>query len=310
MYQLSIDVGGTTSKCALFKNGNIAKKFIIKTDVKAVFENIYNTLLINLKAFDISYDEIEWISFSICGPVNMKTNVLEWAGNLNLTNYDLNKELKTIFNKKFFVMNDAKAAAYGEYVLGQKKEPKSVAVITIGTGIGTALILDSELWFGTNAFIGSEGGHGGHMSRKVCTCGVTGCTEAQSSATGIERELNTREIKTYISSVLNYEKDKFTIKDVASLVKSGDAVITEVFTKALTPLGNTIGLLMYWLDLNKIIIGGGVSELGDSLINIIESIVKNSVSEFIYSNTVIETAVLKNDAGVWGAYWWATEHDK
>ncbi|KAF5279608.1 hypothetical protein FQR65_LT15356 [Abscondita terminalis] len=129
---------------------------------------------------------------------------------------------------------------------------------TIGTGIGGGAIFNNELVFGDNSGLPSEPGHGGGFQNEIqCSCGLIGCIEPVSSATGIERRLN---------QFAKKSKGKLDIKD---LFVEGNEEVREVFVQSLEPLAKSISVLVHFLDIAVIVIGGSPSNLGQPLIDIL-----------------------------------------
>ena len=284
---LSIDLGGTSSKIALFDKNKIIKKWNIKTNLNDIWWNIKNNLT-NLKD-----EEYEIVSLSIPGFIDHEKGIIKLSGNLNLKNYSIQENVKKIFNnKKIFSINDANAAALGEFWKGAAKKDHSTILYTLGTGIGGGIIINNELVYGSNGYAG-ELGHGGNFQNKwSCTCGLNNCIEPVSSATGITRSLKENGFK-------------ISVKEAGELLKKGNKKIINIFKESLKPLALHITIMQTAFNPNSIIIGGGPSNIGEPLRKIIEQLVKENQLNFISSTTKIKIAETKNDAGVYGAAYWA-----
>ncbi|ASZ09106.1 ROK family protein [Mesoplasma chauliocola] len=309
----NIDLGGNSAKCALIENFEIKSKFFIETPKFEIIENLKKMIDIYFKENSFNWSDIEAISFSIPGAYDKKTESIVFAGNLNWWNYPLLKEAKRIFNfENIFILNDANAATYGEWKKGQNSKPNSMMLFTLGTGVGHGLILDKKLWEGSGKGFASEGGHGGCFAEEelLCSCGVYGCLEAKSSATGIERELNKTDNKKYIESKLGKEFKEIKIIDIVDLFNDEDTVIINIFKECLLPMAKAIGYLQTVLEVEKILIGGGPSNLGNKITEIILDNLKKYTLKSFYENMTIEIANLGNDAGIWGAHYWAVENSK
>ncbi|AAT75855.1 glucose kinase [Mesoplasma florum L1] len=310
---LNIDLGGNSAKCALIENFEIKSKFFVETPKFEIIENLKKMIDIYFKENGYKWENIEAISFSVPGAYDKKTEIIVFAGNLNWWNYPLLKEARRIFNfEKIFILNDANAATYGEWKKGQDGIPESMMLFTLGTGVGHGLILNKQIWEGTKKGYASEGGHGGCFADEelLCSCGVYGCLEAKSSATGIERELNKTDNKNYIESKFGKEFKTIKIIDIVELFNNEDPVIINIFKECLMPLSKAIGYLQTVLDVDKVIIGGGPSNLGERISEIIFENLKKYTLKSFYEDMVIEIAKLGNDAGIWGAYYWAVENIK
>ncbi len=284
---LSIDLGGTTAKVAVVQNDEIIQRWTIPTKLDNIFENIKN----NLEGLEIS--TIDSIGVSMPGFLNHETGVVTLSGNLKLKNFDVKKEIKKLFNKNAYIINDANAAAMGEYWKGAGSQFSSIIFYTIGTGIGGGLILNDKLVYGNSGYAG-EFGHAGLMQNEIkCACGLKNCVEPMSSATGIERLL-----KEHFGKPVK-------LKDVNKDIIAKKPEFIKIMKKALRPLASHMAVMQTAINPDAIIIGGGPSVLGKSLTDIIEELIKEFQLPFMQAATKILIATTKNDAGIYGAALWA-----
>lgn len=307
---LAIDLGGNSAKCAIIDNQIITLKFEIPTPKDNILINLYEQITKKFSQNKVLWDDIKAISLSVPGAYDKSKGEIIYAGNLNWWNYPIFKEAKDIFNNQnVYILNDANAAVYGEWQKGQNGKPQSMMLYTLGTGIGHGIILNGQLWEGTNKYIASEGGHGGAFAGDdaLCTCGVYGCLEVTSSATGIEKELNLLKNKQYVEKKLSCSFDYIKIVDIVDLFQNNDEIIVGIFNKSLLPLAKAIGYTQTILDLNKVVIGGGPSQLGNKIVNILLNNAKKYTTKVFWDSLNIEIAKLGNEAGVWGAYYWALD---
>lgn len=309
---LVIDLGGTTAKCAIIENDKIIYRFIIPTLHGEIIENIYSKCIEELDSINVKKEDLEFIGMTVCGLLDNEHGISIWSGNLKWQNYPVLKEMKRTFKtNNIFLLNDSKAAAYGEYIKGQNRKVRSMFLYTIGTGIGGGLILNEELYFGSNNGLASEPGHGGGYQDKFkCNCNKAGCIEGLSSATGIEKLLNEPKVKEYLLNQINIENNIIKIKDVTPLLIAKNPIVMKVFEEAILPLSKHISTIQHLLDLNKILIGGGPSKIGQPLIDIIDSQLKTMMFPQFYKTRNIEIANLGNDAGMWGIYFWSVKQIK
>ncbi|WP_339034505.1 ROK family protein [Spiroplasma endosymbiont of Cantharis rufa] len=303
----TIDLGATTAKCAFFDNMKIRHTFIFNTINKdKILENIAKEAFKIAKENEINMNELDFIGIAVCGIVDNKTGTVIYSTNLGWKNYPAKKNLIKLFNNKnVFVLNDAKSAAYGEWAISLKGKPDSMALFTLGTGVGGGAIFDRKLVFGDNTGLPSEPGHGGgFQSECQCSCGLIGCIEPVSSATGIEKKLKQVGSKSNgpLGQIFNHLNGDIHIIDVADLVKIKDSEVIKIFEDSLEPLAKCISVLIHFFDLSMIVIGGGPSNLGEPLIKIIKQKLKKYVLPDFYSRITIRTAQLGNMVGAWGVY--------
>lgn len=289
---LAIDLGGQSTKVALLDGEIIVKKWKIDTDLNNIFKNIKDNLTdLNDKDYDV-------IGLSMPGFIDHEKAIVTLAGNLNLKNFDIKKEFKKYFSKPVYVLNDANAATLGEFWVGAGKKHKSIILYTIGTGIGGGIVLNGQLIYGKNGYAG-ELGHGGHFQDvRPCTCGLKHCLEATSSASGIEKDLKA-----------HFKKD-IKLIDVAEDFKNGDKEIIEIFKNALRPLAQHMATMETALNPDAIIIGGGPSAIGEPLRKLIEDLIFENQLDFVAQATEILIAQKGNDAGVYGAAYFAKQQQE
>ncbi|ATX70429.1 ROK family protein [Spiroplasma clarkii] len=304
-YYLAVDLGGTSAKCAVIHQEQIIKRFTVPTKIGEVIENIHQTVTKEIVDLQITTADFQFIGFTICGLIDYEKGISLWSGNLQWENYEVVKEIKRIFqNPHVFILNDSKAATYGEYVGGINQEKPNVLFYTIGTGIGGGVILNHQLYFGNHTKLASEPGHGGGFQNLYqCNCGLQGCVEGLSSATGIEKQINKN--RDYFCKKLNLDKSKLTIKDIAPLFYAKDKVTMDLFKIALAPLANHIAVSLHLLDFDIVIIGGGPCALGDDLLVLLKELLKQSLLPAFYEKLDLRIAKLENDAGIWGIYHFA-----
>ena len=294
---LGIDIGGTNVKFGIVSNkGTLENKVKYPTAsvvartgkfIDGFIECIEEQLEINKNS------KITKIGIGLPGLLSKDrttTQVLQNIPSLNNTN--LIKKLSEAFPKfKIAIDNDANAAALGEYYFGERKTPESFAMITLGTGIGGAAIIDGKIFLGGNGN-GMEIGHMVRTSRKTFEDlmgkrGIVG---------GAENLLR----KSQKPSILR-ELDTITAKDVEKAAKKGDKIALKVYSKLGKYLGENIVSVVRVLDVDTIILGGGVA----STLRFFESKMHKSVEEFLPSSItaglIIEPATLANEAGIIGA---------
>lgn len=288
---LAIDLGGSSAKIGLVKNEEITKRWKIPTDKNNLWGNIKDNLT------DLDLNEIDVIGLSMPGFIDHEKGIVTLSGNLNLHNYDVKKEFLKYFNKPVYVVNDANAAALGEYWVGAGKDFKSIILYTIGTGVGGGLVVDGKLVYGHSGYAG-EFGHGGNFQNKYpCSCGLKHCIEPVSSATGITK-------------LLAENGHDLSVKEAGEYLVLGDKKIEAVFKEALTPLAHHICVMETAINPEAIIIGGGPSEIGEPFRLIIDHLVRDNQLPFVYESAKILLASTKNDAGILGAAYWAMSQHK
>ena len=187
-YFIGIDLGGTNIAVGIVdEDGKIVAKKSTKTlyrrGYKAIIEDMAKLSFELLEENIINEKDVVSVGVGTPGSVDKKNGVVIYANNLDFYNVPVADELKKYINKPVFVDNDANCAAWAEYVAGSAKGMECAVVITLGTGVGSGVIIDGKLQGGFN-FCGGELGHTViDVNGPKCTCGRNGCFEVFSSAT-------------------------------------------------------------------------------------------------------------------------------
>ena len=190
MYYLGIDLGGTNIVAGVVdEEGNIIVKASCKTNIprsqEAICDDMAAVALKALESAGLTKNDINYVGIGAPGAVNGATGVIEFTSNFNFHNWKIGEMMKERLGVDVFVENDANAAAYGEYQVGAAREANDAIVITLGTGVGGGIIIDGQIYSGSN-YAGAELGHMViHHGGRQCPCGRKGCWEAYSSATGL-----------------------------------------------------------------------------------------------------------------------------
>ena len=197
------------------------------------------------------------------------------------------------------VGNDANVAALGEMWLGAGKGQQNMIMVTLGTGVGGGIIVDGKPLVGAHG----AGGEIGHLcmnyeETEKCGCGNTGCLEQYASATGIVKLAEKRLKQDHVDSVLR--EKPVSAKAVFDALKAGDAVAAEIVEEFGRSLGHGLANLAVVTDPSVIVIGGGVSNAGDILLDYVKKYFQEKAF-FANKNTEFILATLGNSAGICGA---------
>ena len=197
------------------------------------------------------------------------------------------------------VGNDANVAALVEMWLGAGKGQENMIMVTLGTGVGGGIIVDGKPLVGAHG----AGGEIGHLcmnyeETEKCGCGNTGCLEQYASATGIVKLAEKRLKQDHVDSVLR--EKSVSAKAVFDALKAGDAVAAEIVEEFGRYLGHGLANLAVVTDPSVIVIGGGVSNAGDILLDYVKKYFQEKAF-FANKNTEFILATLGNSAGICGA---------
>lgn len=313
MMYLGIDLGGTNIVAGVVdENHNIIAKANCKTNIprpeEAICDDMAAVAKEALSKAGLTLDDVPWVGIGCPGSVNRSTGIIEYSNNLGFHNWPLEKMMTERLNKKIILENDANAAAYGEFVAGAAKGAKDAVAITLGTGVGTGIIIDGKIYSGTN-FAGAEMGHmvivlGG----RACTCGRQGCWEAYASATGLialTKEEMMREQADPDSAMwkmVNGNIDKVSGRTAFDAMRQGDPMGKAVVDKYINYLACGLVNAINIFQPDVICLGGGISKEGENLLRPLRSYIERErYSKHAAKQTQLCTAQLGNDAGVIGA---------
>ncbi len=309
MYYIGIDIGGTNIACGIVdEDCRIIASAKVKTNAPRPYEEILEAIKESVRAAcakaGISPSNAECIGIGCPGTCNRESGTVEYSNNLGFVNAPVGRDIEEAFGLKTYLDNDANAAAFGEFVAGAAKGSRNAVVITLGTGVGSGIIIDGKIYSGSN-FAGGEIGHTVIVADGLpCTCGRNGCFEAYSSATGLIRmtseaaALNPESL----TARLIEQDGRVSARTAYKAMKQGDETgkaITERYVKYLAcGIANTINIFQP----DILCIGGGVCNEGDTLLLPLREL----VAEQIYSknsakNTEIVICSLGNEAGIIGA---------
>lgn len=302
---IGIDVGGTTIKFGLFQeDGTLLAQWDIPTKTEGRTEKLYQDMADSVRQelakHDMKVSDMIGIGVGIPGPV-MPDGSISALVNLGVYDLNLDKELPAYLDGVTVkAVNDANAAALGELWQGGGKGASSMAMLTLGTGVGCGVIEDGKL------IVGSYGmaGECGHMivnpeETLACNCGGHGCLEQYASATGIGR-MGHRVLAESDAPSIMRKYEKLNAKNVLDAAKAGDALAIETVDRCMKYLGLAMAYISHVTDPQCFVIGGGVSKAGQYLLDVLDG----HYRKFIHiqkSKAEIRLATLGNDAGIYGA---------
>ena len=301
-YVVGVDLGGTKIYTALVDlEGNIVKEKTVETlayeGEQAVMGRIVDT--INYVIDGTDKDLIKSIGIGSPGPLDVKNGVILESANLPFKNFEIVKSIKETYDLPTYLDNDANVATLGEFMFGAGKGTENMIFITASTGIGGGAVLNGKLFRGAtgNAL------EVGHMTVSTegprCGCGNVGCAEALGSGTAIGKRAKEAVLSNVKTSLKNY--DNVTSKEVFKEAANGDRVAKKILNTSLTYLGIAVANTITNFDPEKVVVGGGVVNGGDIVIDTIKNVVEERCMAAFVENCTIEKAVLGGKAGVLGA---------
>lgn len=271
---------------------------------EASLAQVYD-LLSELTPLAAAHGPVAGIGICSPGPLNPETGIVFNPTNMpGWANIPLAAEVNRRFHVPCRMENDANGAGLAEALFGAARGFPRVFYTTISTGIGTGIIFDGRVYHGKNGVAG-EGGHVSidYRSPVRCNCGSFGCIESLASGTAIARRAREALKKNGGSQVLALAgaAGAITAETVARAASMGDPVATQLVEETGEMLGAWLANIVNLLDPDVIVIGGGVSKIGEPLFRKIrETVPCLSVNPFA-SKTPIVAAQLQSDVGIFGA---------
>lgn len=299
-YAIGIDLGGTNIKAGLV-NFLGEPKFIkeIPTEKEKGYEYIINNVkkLINYYLNKEGL-KIKGVGLALPGSVDDSEGECIYCPNLDWRNINIKRDIEADLGIKVRLINDANAACLGDYFYGSAKGYKNIVYLTLGTGVGSAFIIDDKLLLGSKK-VGAEAGHMIIEPRGyACSCGSRGCLETLVSASAIVRR--TKEKMKNTSTLLLEYQDSLSTEIIFDAYRKNDALAEKIIEETKEYLAIGISNLINIFNSEIVILAGGVTKSQDVLLKGL----KEKVQKFAYP-TVREFSLAvssyEENAGVIGA---------
>ena len=302
-YYIGIDLGGTNIVAGLVNDEyRILQKMSVPTladrGSDAIMEDIAMLCRKLCEAEGITLDETEKIGIGIPGTVSTETGMVMYSCNLPLEKINVAEIIAGKCKKNVTVLNDADAAAYGEYVVSPEKSDSFVC-ITLGTGIGAGIIINGRIYNGFNG-AGAEIGHTTLIKDGIqCSCGRKGCWEKYAAATALVSQAK-EAIENNPFSLMAQAKE-INGKVVFDAADKGDKTALEVVEKYIEYVADGLVNVVNVFQPSKVVIGGGISHQGEAFVGrVCEYVYRYDYNRYL-EKTEITAATLFNDAGIIGA---------
>lgn len=308
---LALDIGGTYTKIGLVaRNGSIMGNRVFDTGSKNSFQGFVLNLEEEVALLRAeSENTFQIIGIGIGAPnANTNTGQMEHPPNFKWgTSIPIADTMSSLFKLPIVLANDANAAALGELMYGMAKEMKHFIVLTLGTGLGSGIVVDGKLVIGTNGMAGELGHVSVDPEGRSCNCGLRGCLETYASVTGIKRTVFELLAELKEDSFLRRVSfDNMTGELIAEQALKGDVIALKAFDLTGNILGSKMADTVAHLDPEAFILTGGLSKAGDILLKpVMESLEKNLFTAFkgkvkvMISNSDSADAVLGPAALFW-----------
>lgn len=315
-YSIGLDIGGTSSAMGIVnKLGDILFEAEINTrDYPTVHDFID-------ASYQILYPEIEKLGSTLFKGIgigapngNFHNGTIEHAPNLAWKGIvPLAKLFREKFNMAVAVTNDANAAAIGEMMHGAAKGMKDFIMITLGTGVGSGFVVNGGIIYGHNGFAGEIGHTISVRDGRQCSCGLKGCLETYSSATGIVRTAKELlENADRESSLRNLAE--ITSESIYDAAKENDALALEIFEYTGKILGESLATAVAYTEPEAIVLFGGLAQAGDYIFEPTHRHMEENLLPIFRGNVkILPSELRESDAAILGAsslVWSSEKSDK
>ncbi len=316
---LGIDLGGTKILTAVADTqGNMLSRDHSVTPAKegqdVVVKSILESVDRALEQAHISAADLAAVGVGAPGLSNPESGILFTSPNLpGWKDVPLRDIVERELGKEAFLINDANAAAVGELYFGAGKGARNFVYITVSTGIGGGIIIDGKIYTGSTGTAGELG----HMviddEGPQCNCGNRGCWETLASGTALARESRHRIKEGAATSILKYADgniEKINAEAIHEAAQAGDKLANELIAQTAYYLGVGLANLINIFNPEVIIIGGGLSNIGDILLEPASEEAKRRAFKQAYQAVRFARAQLGRNSGVLGAAAFALEQTR
>lgn len=306
-YAIGIDIGGTNTVFGIVdKRGQIIEQGAIKTAVHAEVNAYVDELV---KGLQVIIDKVGGKSsikgIGVGAPNgNFFTGCIEFAPNLPWKGViPLAQMLSDRVSIPASLTNDANAAAIGEMTYGAARGMKDFIVITLGTGVGSGIVVNGQLVYGHDGFAGELGHITIRKNGRLCGCGKHGCLETYASATGVARTAREYlETTKEVSLLRKLDPKEITSKDVFDAAQQGDALAKKIFEETGNILGEAFADFVAFSSPEAIILFGGLTKAGDLIFDPVrKSMEDNLLPIFRNKIKLLRSELKESDAAVLGA---------
>ncbi|MEA4910171.1 MAG: ROK family protein [Chloroflexi bacterium] len=310
------DLGGTNLKAAVVDpltgelSGVTSVPTLAREGHEAVLARMAQLIDTVIAASGVDRSEIGGVGIGAPGTMDMERGMSLFMPNLigNWIEVPITGVISNAVHLPTFLINDVRAMTVGEWKLGAGRGIDTVACLALGTGIGGGLIIGGKLHLG----IGGSAGELGHQTINFdgppCGCGNHGCLETYASGpaiTAVGLKYITQGQATRIATLVDYDLNKVNPKVIAQAAKEGDPIAIDIYERAGYYLGIAVANILVAVSPQRVVIGGGVAEAGDLLLEPVRRTVKERVFVVPVDQIDIVPAALGVNAGIIGAGLWA-----
>jgi glucokinase len=315
---VGVDLGGTHLRAAVIHSntGEVLSlrqaSTLAREGHAAVIDRMAALILEVIDLAGMNSSDVGGVGIGAPGVLDLENGMVLFLPNLpgNWLNVSLRGDIQERTGLPVFLINDARAMTFAEWKFGGGRGVDTMACYTLGTGVGGGLVINGQLHLGLGGMAGELGHQTVEPGGLPCGCGNHGCLEAYASgpaiaAAGIKAVV--QGLTTRMGEMAEYDLNKITPELVYRAAESGDLIAQEIYERAGYYLGVAIGNILVALTPSKVVIGGGVSQAGEMLLEPIRRTVLERVRVIPVTRVEIVLAELGINAGLIGAASWARE---
>lgn len=309
-YMIGIDLGGTNIKAGIFDTEFKAiKEISIPTEAAQgsshVLKRIREAVRLMTEEANIPLSAVDGMGIGVPGLLDPVTGVSFFSPNFpGWEHVEVVQEMEQHYDFPVFIDNDVRVNLYGEWLQGAGKGYNHLVLITLGTGLGSGIVNDGKVIYGTSYSAGEIGHMNMYRNGRPCRCGSSGCLGRYVSAVGMVNTFKEKLNEGRTSVVQKWTKDKeeeITAFMISEAYDHGDALAIEVMEETATILGFGLANVVNLLNPDLIIVGGGMAAAGDKLLNPVRETVNQHALKLSGSKCKIVQAELGSRAGTVGA---------
>lgn len=306
-FVITIDLGGTKILSALInEKKEIVKRVKVPTDSKKgadfIVECIANSVKELVSKADISIKRIRALSLGVPGTVNPESGIISVAPNLGITNFNIKNALQKYFDIPVLLENDVNMAGLGIKIFEYNNKVNNMLVVFVGTGIGGALFFNGNLYRGSSFYAGEIGHMKVHLNGSFGSDPESSTFEKLASRTAIVNSIinRSKKEKTTLKKLID-SGEKIKSKNLAKAINNKDKIVVDEIEKACSTIGVVLGSLTTLLNIDTIVLGGGVVEANEKfMISKIEESFRKSVLDSCGKVVKIKPTKLGDDAPLYG----------
>lgn len=309
-YVVGVDLGGTKILSGIFKHsldcvGTAKVSTKSQRGVESVIERIDRCVRDAVDEADLTLKQVAGVGIGAPGAVDFDSGTVIFAPNMEgWKEVPLKKTLEKALGVPVFVENDCNIAALGVFVVELKSKPRSMVGMFVGTGIGGGIVINGELYSGSNHTAGEIGHMVVDVAGPKCGCGNKGCLEAVASRTAIFQQIKAGikdGQKTMLTDMLGADLGDLRSGDLRKAIRRGDKFVDRVVESAAEYLGIATANIVNILNPEVVVLGGGVIEaLADEMMGVIVETANEYAMPGTMKGVEVIASKLGDSAGITG----------